>query len=315
MNLRIPVFTARLRGLFGRQRSGRELEDEIEVHVQMLTDRFIVRGMEPGDAMAAARRQFGNATLLRERYSEQRSFSIFVTLGRDLHFGLRQLQRNPMLAFVAITSLALGIGVNTAIFTATKRVLFDTLPVANPDQLRMLTWVSGPEQPVPPVWGDVGPNATGGLTGNAFSYPVLEEMRKKTDAVEGLIAFKDAPMAVTIDGHPEMINGEMISGDGLQALGVQAELGRTLDRGRRSRARQRACCSDQRWILDAAVCALSTGCGQSNFAEWRSGHDCRRHWRTFCRLADGEPHASVRSAHHAATHLAQGAERERLPSR
>src|ERR1700722_3673950 len=184
--------------------------------------------MASSDARAEARRQFGNATLLRERHNEKRSFSIVVTLWRDLHFGLRQLQRNRLLAFVAITSLALGIGANTAIFTAAKRVLFDTLPVANPDQLRMLTWVSGQEQPVPAVWGDVGLNTSGGLTGNGFSYPVLEAMRKRTDAVQALIAFKDAPLAVTIDGHSEMINGELISGNGFQALGVQAELGRTL---------------------------------------------------------------------------------------
>jgi len=228
MAIWIRVFTARLRGLFGQRRSGHELEDEIQLHIQMLTDRFILRGMAPDDAKASARRQFGNATLLGERHSEQRSFSIFVTLGRDLHFGMRQLQRNPVLAFVAITSLALGIGANTAIFTAAKRVLFDTLPVARPDQLRLLTWVSGQEQPVPPVWGDVGPNPAGGLTGNGFSYPVLEEMRKRTDAVQGLIAFKDVPLAATIDGHPELINGELISGNGLQSLGVQVELGRTL---------------------------------------------------------------------------------------
>jgi predicted permease len=230
MDLRLRVFTARLRGLFGRRRTGQELEDEIELHIQMLTDRFIQRGLEPDEARAAARRQFGNATLLKERHNEQRSIPIFVTLWRDLHFGLRQLQRNPLLASVAITSLALGIGANTAIFTAAKRVLFDALPVANPDQLRMLTWTSGQEQPVPPIWGDVGPNATGGLTGNGFSYPVLEEMRRSTGAAESLIAFKDAPMTVTIDGHPEMVNGELISGNGFQALGVQAELGRTLTR-------------------------------------------------------------------------------------
>jgi len=228
MTIRIRLFTARLRGIFDRRRTDHELEDEIQLHIDMLTDRFILRGMEPGDARAAARCQFGNPTLLKEHHNEQGSFPIFVTLYRDLHFGMRQLQRNPVLAFVAITSLALGIGANTATFTAAKRVLFDTLPVANPDQLRMLTWVSGQEQPVPPIWGDVRPNATGGLTGNGFSYPVLEEMRKRTDAVQALIAFKDAPISARIDGHPEMINGELISGNGFQSLGVQAQLGRTL---------------------------------------------------------------------------------------
>jgi predicted permease len=158
----------------------------------------------------------------------QRILFLFVTLIRDLRFGLRQLQRNPILTCVAIASLALGIGANTAIFTAAKHVLFDTLPVTRPDRLRMVTWVSGPELPVPPVWGDVGPNEAGGLTGDAFSYPVLGEMRRRTDAVQALIAFKDAPMAVTIDGRPEMISGELISGNGFQSLGVKAELGRTL---------------------------------------------------------------------------------------
>jgi predicted permease len=219
---------AKLRGLFGQRRSNGELEDEIQLHVQMLKGRFILQGMAPCDAEAAARRQFGNATLLRERHHEQRTFSLFPTLMRDLRFGLRQLQRNPMLTCVAIASLALGIGANTAIFAAAKQVLFDTLPVSSPHELRMLTWISGPERPVPPVWGDVGPNEAGGLSSDSFSYSVLEEMRKRTDAVQALIAFKDVPMATTIDGHAETINGELISGNAFQALGVNPELGRTL---------------------------------------------------------------------------------------
>lgn len=228
MPIWIRVFIAKVSGLFGQQRTRGELESEVQLHVQMLKERFIIQGMKPGDAEAAARRQFGNATLLRERHYQQRTFPIFATLWRDVRFGLRQLQRNRILTFVAITSLGLGIGVNTAIFTAAKHVLFDTLPVASPHQLRMLTWVSGHEQPVPPVWGDVGANDPGGLKGNAFSYPVLEEMRKRTDVVQAVLAFKDAPIAVTIDGHPEMINGELISGNALESLGVKPALGRVL---------------------------------------------------------------------------------------
>lgn len=228
MAIRILIFMAKLLGLFGQRRSNGELEDEIQLHVQMLKERFILQGMVPCDAEAAARRQFGNATLLRERHHEQRTFSLFPTLMRDLRFGLRQLQRNPMLTCVAIASLALGIGANTAIFAAAKQVLFDTLPVSSPHELRMLTWISGPERPVPPVWGDVGPNEAGGLSSDSFSYPVLEELRKRTDAVRALIAFKDVPIAATIDGHAEMIDAELISGDAFQSLGVDSELGRTL---------------------------------------------------------------------------------------
>src|SRR5579871_2649039 len=228
MTIRLRVLMAKLRALFAQRQSSGELEDEILLHIQMLKEQFISRGMEPAAAEAAARRQFGNATLLSERHHEQRTFSVLTAMVRDLRFGLRQLQRNPVLTCVAIASLALGIGANTAIFAAAKQVLFDTLPVSNPNELRMLTWVSGHEQPVPPVWGDVVPNEAGGLTGDSFSYPVLEEIRKRTDAVGALIAFKDVSMAATIDGHAEMINGELISGNAFHALGVGAELGRTL---------------------------------------------------------------------------------------
>ncbi|HEX8812564.1 MAG TPA: permease prefix domain 1-containing protein, partial [Terracidiphilus sp.] len=148
MAIGMRVFMAKLKQFFRHQRTNVELEDEIQLHIQMLKERFILQGMEPRDAEGAARRQFGNTPLLREHHHEQRTFPVFTTLLRDLHFGLRQLQRNPVLTCVAIASLALGIGANTAIFTAAKRVLFDTLPVASPHQLKMLTWISGHELPV-----------------------------------------------------------------------------------------------------------------------------------------------------------------------
>src|SRR6185437_1888117 len=158
----------------------------------------------------------------------QSTFSFLTTLWRDTCFGARQLRRNPLLTFVGVASLALGVGANTAIFAGAKRVLFDTLPVAQPHELRLLTWVSGREQPVPPVWGDVGSNDHGGLTSNAFSYPVLQEMRKRVDAVQDFIAFKDVSMTATIDGHPEISAVEMISGNAFRALGVGPALGRLL---------------------------------------------------------------------------------------
>ena len=188
MAKRLLVFIAKLRALFGQRRLSGELDDEIQLHVQMLQERFTQRGMAPIEAEAAARREFGNPTLLRERHHAQRSFILFVTLIRDLRFGVRQLQRNPTLTCVAIASLALGIGANTAVFAAAKQVLFDTLPVSSPHELRMLTWISGPERPVPPVWGDVGPNEAGGLSSDSFSYPVFEEMRKRSEAAQALIS-------------------------------------------------------------------------------------------------------------------------------
>ena len=76
MTLRLRVFMAKLQALFGQRGTSCELEDEIQLHVQMLSERFILQGMAPEEAKAAARRQFGNQTLLRERHHEQRTFSL-----------------------------------------------------------------------------------------------------------------------------------------------------------------------------------------------------------------------------------------------
>src|ERR1051325_9454861 len=225
---RLRTLIAKLSELFGWATCREDLEDEIQAHIEMLTERFIRHGMEPRDAAAAAQRQFGNSDSLRERHYEQASFATLTIVWRDLRFGARQLLRNPVLTCIGITSLALGIGANTAVFMAAKAVLFDSLPVHAPNQLRMLTWVSGHERPVPPVWGDIWSNESGGLTSNAFSYPVFEELRVRRDAVQDFVAFKDVPLTATVDGQSEMINGELITGTGFQSLGIKAALGRTL---------------------------------------------------------------------------------------
>ena len=225
----LRIFLAKLRTSFTQNKANRELDNELELHLQLLTERYLRQGMPPEDARQAARCQFGNLGLLRERHREARSFLALSTFRRDVQFGARQLARDPLFTIVAVSSLALGIGANTAIFSAAKKVLLDTLPVSNPHALRMLTWVSGHEQPVAKVWGDVWSTDAGGLASNAFSYAVFAEMRKKTDVFQDLIAFKDIKMTANIDGHPELVNGEMVSGGASAGLGVKPILGRLLN--------------------------------------------------------------------------------------
>ncbi len=226
--MRMRVFAAKLGGLFGRQKADQDFDQEMRMHLHLLTEQGIRRGMSPEEARAAACRQFGNIALLQQSQREMRSIMPLANLGRDLRFAARQLRRSPSLATIAVVSLALGIGANTAIFTIAKKVLLDSLPVKNPRDLRLLTWVSGHQQPVPPVWGDVGATEEGGLHSTAFSYPVLEELRKKTEVFADLIAFKPIPLTVTVDGNPELIDGEMVSGNAFSGLGVEPLLGRPL---------------------------------------------------------------------------------------
>ena len=221
------AFLAKLRSLFGHQQDDREFSEEIETHIALLTDRMIARGMSPEEAVASARRQFGITPLHQQHRRDLRSFLALATLARDLRFAARQLYRNPLITLIAIASLALGIGANTAIFSVAKRVLFDTLPVQNPHQLRILTWTSGPDRPVPPVWGDVFATPTG-LVSSAFSYPVYEALRRRTDAFASILAFKDVSLTATVDNTPNLATAELLSGGAFDTLGIAPVLGRAL---------------------------------------------------------------------------------------
>jgi predicted permease len=225
----VRTFIAKLQALFSPGKVHQEFDAELRTHLQMLTERYLRQGLPPEQARQAARRQFGNSSLLKEQIRGARSFLSLSACRRDVQFGARQLVRNPLFTAIAVSSLALGIGANTAIFSAAKRVLLDTLPVSNPHELRMLTWVSGHEQPVPPVWGDVWSTDGGGLASNAFSYAVFDAMRKQTGVFRDLIAFKDIKLTASVDGHPELIGGELVSGSAFDALGIQPILGRPLN--------------------------------------------------------------------------------------
>jgi len=225
----LRVFAAKLKARFAQDKANREFDDELQAHLQLLTEQYLRQGMPAEEAGLAARRQFGNSSLVRERHREARSFLSLSAFWRDVRFGARQLARNPVFTVIAVSSLGLGIGANTAIFSAAKRVLLDTLPVSNPHELRLLTWVSGHQQPVPQVWGDVWSTDSGGLASNAFSYAVFEQMRKKTDVFRDLIAFKDIKMTASVDRHPELVSGELVSGGAFDALRVKPILGRLLN--------------------------------------------------------------------------------------
>jgi hypothetical protein len=110
-------------GIFGQARADRELNEEIENHLQLLRERFIREGMSAADAAVVARQQFGNLTLLRERYRAQRGFLSPAEWLGDLRFAVRMLRKKPLANGAVALALALGISVNTAIFTFVNALL------------------------------------------------------------------------------------------------------------------------------------------------------------------------------------------------
>ena len=217
-----------MRNLFLRRRVEVALEDEVRGFVEMLTDEKVAAGTAFKQARREALMEVGGEAQVKQAVRDGRAGSRLETVWQDIRYGWRMLMRSPAFTVVAVVSLGLGIGANTAIFTVAKKVLYDTLPVRDPNALRMLTWVSGHEQVVPPVWGDVYATETGGLKSDAFSYPVLEALRRKTDAFEELIAFKDVEITATVDGVAAIEAVELVSGNAFSALGVEAQAGRVL---------------------------------------------------------------------------------------
>jgi predicted permease len=129
----------------GRERFRTEIADELQEHIEQLTRDNIAEGMKPDAARRAAMLRFGNAGAISDRCQQERQVFRFEELVSDMRFGLRLLKRSPGFAAVAIITLALGIGANTAIFSLVHGVLLQQLPYKNPDRLMMARGFSIPD--------------------------------------------------------------------------------------------------------------------------------------------------------------------------
>jgi predicted permease len=220
--------------LFNRRRRAREFQDELESNLQMHIEDNLRSGMPPDEARYAALRKFGNMTRVREEAWELWSFVWLEQFWQDIQFGLRMLAKNPGFTAVAVITLALGIGANTAIFSLINAVMLRTLPIQNPQSLFVLKWTARrpPKTNVFYGWGGcpIKPGDVKGPTaaGCSFSYPMFEQVRTETDSFTAVFAFVRVPLRVSIDGSASPASGELVSGEYFAALGVRPVLGRVL---------------------------------------------------------------------------------------
>ncbi|HUD99608.1 MAG TPA: ABC transporter permease [Bryobacteraceae bacterium] len=203
-------FWRRLTFLWRRRQIDRDLAEEMRFHVNMKTRAAVDAGAPAGEAHREAHLQFGGATLWREISREAWGWSAMAHLLQDLRYAARMLRHNPGFGAVAVLSLALGIGANTAIFSLIDAVLLRMLPVEKPEQLVFVE--------------NVG--ARGG--GGAPPYPCFEQFRGEDRYFSGLAAFSGYDMRISIDGRPEQVMGQQASGNYFAVLGVKAWVGRTL---------------------------------------------------------------------------------------
>ncbi len=135
---RLRALAAKLRGFLSRQPRDDGFDDEIQEHVRLLADRFVAQGISREEAALAARRQFGNTTLLQEDRRALQTLPSLEILWRDLRYAVRTLWRSPGFAAAAVLALALGIASNTAIFSVVHATFLAPLPYHDADQLVMV---------------------------------------------------------------------------------------------------------------------------------------------------------------------------------
>jgi putative ABC transport system permease protein len=210
---------SRLERLFRRRKLDVELADEIRAHIEERADELVDAGMNRADALHAARAQFGNATFLLEESRQVWSFVMIENALRDLRIGARALRKNPLFTAVAVSTLALGIGANAAVFSLINAVMLRPLPFAEPDRIAML-WEAPPKRIRTAA---PGPN----LKQNPVSPVNFLEWRERTHSFNAMAAIAPFPMGLSGYGEPREVDALQVSADFFRVLGVAPLLGRT----------------------------------------------------------------------------------------
>jgi hypothetical protein len=135
----LQTFWSRCVAFFGERKLDYELDEELLAHMELAVEENLRRGMSPQDARRAALLKFGGVAQIKESYRRQRGLPFVDALVQDMRFGTRQIRRSPGFALIAILTLSLGIGANTAVFTLTHALLLKTLPIRDPGELVRVT--------------------------------------------------------------------------------------------------------------------------------------------------------------------------------
>ena len=190
-------------------RLSRDIDRELRFHVEERAEELVARGMAPADAERAARRAFGNRTALGERTRDVDVAAWLESIAGDVRYALRSLRKTPGFTAVALLSLALGIGANTAIFSVLDAVLLRTLPVREPQQLVQLRFADG---------------------GGEFTNPLWEQIRAHDELFDGAFAYSTQSFNLATSGEARRVDGAWVSGDYFRTLGVRSAIGRVFTR-------------------------------------------------------------------------------------
>jgi len=208
---RLRAWLVRLAATFDRGRLDRELAAELEGHLAMAIDDNLRSGMTAAEARRQALIRLGGVAQVEERCRERRGLPALEGLLRDLRFGARTLRRSPGFTAVAVLTLGLGIGANTAIFSVVNAVLLRPLPFPHSERL-VLIWATNEES---------------GNTTDVATYPDFEEWKARNRSCEHMAAFTTRGMTIMGSDQAELVEAVQVTPGFFETLGVAPVLGRT----------------------------------------------------------------------------------------
>jgi macrolide transport system ATP-binding/permease protein len=180
----------RIRSLFDRQKADQELDEELRYHVEQKTQQYMAAGMDPHEARRAALLEIGGLEKRKEECRDARQITWLQDLLQDIHYGLRILRKSPGFTSIAILTLALGIGANTAIFSVVQGVLLAPLAYSQPDRLVLvLQYNLTLKHPI------------------SVSYPDFLDWEREARSFQQMAAYDSQDRNLTAPGTPEHLNG------------------------------------------------------------------------------------------------------------
>ena len=211
---------------WSRDRRERELDDEITAHLRMAAEERIAHGERPGEARAAARREFGSDALVREVTRDMWGWAMLISLLEDFRYAARVLCKTPGFTVVAVATLAVGLGLNTAVFSMVNAVMLRSLPYADSGRLISLWEEYRAEQPANMSVSGKPFSDLGAAHRSTVAPANLADYQARSRSFAGLAGVGYAAMNLTGEGAPERIWGESVDPNFLSLLAVQPVQGR-----------------------------------------------------------------------------------------
>jgi predicted permease len=205
---------ALLKNLFGKKQLDDDLREELSAYAELVSSEKVKTGMSPDQAWRETRREMGGVEQIRQGVRDVRAGAAFERLAQDIHYGARTLRKNPAFSLVAIATLALGIGANTAMFSLLDQIVLRLLPVREPERLMKVTIA--------------GNNFGDSFGADRISWPMFEDLRDRNQVFSGIFCSFKTTVTVGYGDRAAQAEAELVSASYFPTLGVDAVLGRTI---------------------------------------------------------------------------------------